>query len=178
MFEREIWKDIEGYEGLYEISSFGRVKSYNGYGHAKKILLKPGKCRYYNVILSKNGEKKSFLIHRLVAQAFIPNPNNCAYINHKDENKLNNNVDNLEWCTQKYNCNYGTRTERGHLKQRKKINQYDLNGVFIKTWNSRQDINKKLGIPITTISGCCLGYLKSAHNYIWKYANDKKMTKT
>ena len=169
---KEIWKDIKGYEGLYKFSNLGNIKSLNGYGHKKEIILSPIKNRYWNVILSKNGKKKNYLVHRLVAEAFIPNSNNYSQINHKDENSKNNRVDNLEWCNSKYNCNYGTRIEKIHKKQRKKINQYDKNGKLIKQWASRKDINKELKIPITTISGCCLGYLKTAHNYIWKYADE------
>lgn len=170
--DKEIWKDIKDYEGLYQVSNFGRIKSLNGYGHKKEIILSQGKSNYYQVILSKNGIKKNRMVHRLVAEAFVSNPNNYKEVNHKDEDKYNNNSNNLEWCDRKYNCNYGTRVERVHKKQRKKINQYDKNGNFIKCWSSRKDINSELGIPSSTISGCCLGYLKTAHNYIWKYADD------
>lgn len=123
-----IWKQINGYEGLYEISNNGKVKSLSRYAkcvsHNKPItrltsehLLTPtislrGKQGYPCVTLSKNGVYKRFLIHRLVAQAFIPNPNNLPCVNHKDENPLNNNVENLEWCTYAYNNCYGTRNKR------------------------------------------------------------------
>lgn len=110
----EIWKEIEGYEGKYEVSNLGNVRSlnYNGTGEIK--LLKQYIChnRYEQVNLYKNGKPKHHLVHRLVARAFIPNPNNYKEVNHKDENPANNNVNNLEWCTREYNNNYGTRNKR------------------------------------------------------------------
>lgn len=120
----EIYKDIEGYEGLYQISNLGNVKSLerkvikgNGNGGLYILperILKPGKGGngYYLVVLSKDGKHKNKMIHRLVAEAFIPNPDQLQYINHKDENPANNIVENLEWCTPKYNCNYGRRNEK------------------------------------------------------------------
>ena len=106
---REEWKDIKGYEGKYQVSNLGRV-----YSFYKKNCLKPGKCKdgYLIVRLYKNGKGKPFYIHKLVALHFIPNPNNFPQINHRDENKSNNCVSNLEWCTRKYNMNYGTITQR------------------------------------------------------------------
>lgn len=104
----EIWKDIEGYEGLYQISNLGRVWSVR-----KEIYRKP--CivsNYYGVSLTKDGHYDTFSIHRLVAEAFIPNPLNLPQVNHIDEDKLNNRADNLEWCTAKYNCNYGGRNSK------------------------------------------------------------------
>ena len=110
----EEWRDIKGYEGLYKISSYGRVKSLrNNHGKYREKILSPGKCRdYLYVILCKNGKNKPYKIHRLVAEAFIPNSNNYKEVNHKDENKQNNSISNLEWCDRKYNCNYGTAKER------------------------------------------------------------------
>ena len=113
----EIWKDIQGYEGLYRVSNLGRVKSFH---KAKEHILSPGKDKdgYFQVQLYKNGINKMRKVHRLVAQAFISNPNNLPQINHKDENKQNNNVDNLEWCTNEYNHNYGTAVKRAAEKRR------------------------------------------------------------
>ena len=118
---KEIWKDIKGYEGYYQISSLGRVKSlnrtkkhsYNSIALLKEKYLKPQSANGYKFVrLCKGNNVKMKIVHRLVAEAFIPNPNNYKEINHKDENKSNNNISNLEWCTHKYNINYGTRNER------------------------------------------------------------------
>ena len=118
----EIWRPVVGYEGLYEVSSYGRVRSldryvkcdYESYRLHKGKVLSPAKDRYgyLYVVLSCNGKHKTITVHRLVAQAFIPNPDDLPIINHKDEDKLNNCVENLEWCTAKYNMNYGTRNIR------------------------------------------------------------------
>lgn len=117
----ETWKDIKGYEGLYQVSTMGRVKSLkrtrktNGKNAVvRERILTPytNPYGYVNYYLRREGEKKGYRINRLVAQTFIPNPNNLPYVNHKDENKLNNCVDNLEWCTALYNNNYGTRNKR------------------------------------------------------------------
>lgn len=128
----EIWKDIEGYEGLYQVSNMGNIKRVEhedyrcrqGYRVFKERILKPyiSTKGYKRVNLSKNNKKKEVPVHRLVAMAFIENPNNYPQINHKDENKFNNNVDNLEWCTCKYNNNYGTKSQRisATLKARKR----------------------------------------------------------
>ena len=129
----EEWRDIEGYEGLYQISSLGRVKSFprptTPGGILKTIKRKDGYC---SIKLSKNGKVKKVLVHRLVAKAFIPNTNNLPIINHKDENPLNNNVDNLEWCDNKYNGNYGTVKERIGQASRKRIKYRDSLGRFCK----------------------------------------------
>jgi hypothetical protein len=119
----EIWKAVKGYEGLYEVSSLGNVRSldrviksrHNGTTVRKGRTLTPfyeENKGYYQVKLTKMGKSKTHRIHRLVALAFLENPFNCSDINHKDEVKTNNNVNNLEWCTRKYNNNYGTKPER------------------------------------------------------------------
>lgn len=118
---KEEWKDIKGYEGLYKISNLGRVKSlpkHAGRSYRKERILKNSidKDGYIKVTLCKNNKTSFLSIHRLLAIAFIPNPNNFPQINHKDENKQNNNLNNLEWCTCKYNINYGTRTKRAFKK--------------------------------------------------------------
>lgn len=129
---REIWKDIKGYEGIYQVSNRGNVRSlhYN----KLRILTPLSKQGYYSVALSVNSKCKHFPIHRLVAEAFIPNPSNLPEINHKDEDGTNNSVDNLEWCTREYNNNYGSRNKRvsetlkGHAvseETREKIRQHN-----------------------------------------------------
>lgn len=135
----EIWKDIEGYEGLYEVSSYGRVRSLQrtrkgSYGSIRivyeKILNhKIDKDGYHTVSLSKEGKMKYIRVHRLVAQAFIPNPDNLPQVNHRDEDKSNNCVENLEWCDAKYNSNYGTAKER---MLNTKLNNGIIKNVFPK----------------------------------------------
>jgi len=180
---QEIWKDIVGYEGLYQVSNLGRVKSlertinhktcYGGLYHVKGRILKSKleKDGYYRIGLSKNKIKKYYRINRLVAETFIPNPNNYPVVNHKDENKLNNRVDNLEWCSIKYNINYGTGIARRTKTISIKINQYDLNDNFIKTWNS---INEAVRFynGNTQICQCCKGKRKYASGYKWKYVDE------
>lgn len=160
----EIFTDIYGYEGLYEVSNLGRIRSLNYKGTGQEKILSPGfdKDGYLYVCLCKNGEKKRYFIHRLVAQAFLPNPNNYSQVNHKDENKLNNNVDNLEWCTAQYNSEYSLA---------KQVGQYDLNGNLIAIWKSTMEIQRQLGFLNCNISSCCTGRIKTSHGYIWKYIN-------
>lgn len=148
----EIWKDIKGYEGLYQISNFGRVKSLNYRNTGKEQLLKPAlnTTGYFCVMLCK--PLKRFLIHRLVAKAFIPNPDNLPCVNHKDENPTNNHVDNLEWCTQLYNVNYGN----GIIKRCKKVYQYTLDGELVKEWDSAMECSRN-GFKREHIIYCCRG---------------------
>ena len=128
---KEIWKDIQGYEGIYQVSSHGRVRSLdrivvrpNGNGDyfakGKIIYVVLTKHGYNEVHLHKDNKTKIYKVHRLVAQAFIKNPNNLPCVNHIDENKTNNNVNNLEWCTYKYNNNYGTKKNRQGEKTKMK----------------------------------------------------------
>ena len=141
----EEWRSIRGYEGLYEVSSYGRVKSLERYDRFnRKIvskILKPSynTSGYYIVRLCNNGFMKSKLVHRLVAQTFIPNPNNLPIINHKDEDKLNNRVDNLEWCDSKYNNNYGTSQQR---RIQTNINNGKYTG-YSKTKEYKKEYDKK-----------------------------------
>lgn len=169
---KEIWKDIRDYEGIYEISNFGRVKR-------EKKILKSSKnsMGYYLVSLSKNGKSKTYSIHRLVAETFIPNPSNFSCVNHKDENKENNKLDNLEWCTYQYNTTY-----RNAIKKRLKtfeknsklsipIIQYDKEENLIKEWKSIRCVEKKLKIDSGSITKVCKGKRLSAGGYVWKYLN-------
>lgn len=166
----EIWKPIEGYED-YEISNYGRVKSLK-YGKEKIKSLWIKKKGYRNIVLYKDGKGKSELVHRLVAQAFIPNPDNLPFINHKDENPSNNHVDNLEWCTNYYNSNYGSRNQKIAEKNSKRVLQYSLDGEFIREWESESEIQRQLGYWRTNISRCCKGECKKnkSYNYVWKFA--------
>ena len=160
----EEWKDIKGYEGIYQISNKGRVKSLN-YRHTGKegILSLNKRNGYFFIWLYKKGEKrKPFDIHRLVAEHFILNPDNLPVVNHKDENKLNNNVENLEWCTQEYNVNYS---------HNKKIICLETGEIFI---GSQDVINRMFNGKgnSSTISLCCTGKRKSAYKYHFKYIDE------
>lgn len=164
----ETWKAIDGYEE-YLVSNFGRVKSMK---RNKEKILKPVKDKkrgYLHVCLSKNNKGCNFLIHRLVAQAFLDNCRNYPQVNHKDENKENNCIDNLEYCTNEYNVNYGTRKERISKKYGKPIIQLDLQGNFIKKWNGVRKAGRELGINTGNIWECCNNKRKTAKGYIWKY---------
>lgn len=179
---KEIWKDIEGYEGLYQVSNLGRIKSLgNGgkgryYGRIVIMSQCTDKDGYKVLGLTKNGIRKNFRVHRLIADAFIPNPDNLPEVNHKDEDKTNNRIDNLEWCDTKYNVNYGTRSQRMGKAQlnrfdcSKPINQYDLNDNLIKTWPSYAQIKRELGYDRSFIGKCCRGRYKKAYGYKWQYA--------
>lgn len=164
----EIWKDIEGYEGLYQVSSEGRVKSlnYNRTGEEKIMKGTKNNKDYFTVSLCKEGKTKTFSIHRLVATAFLPNPNNLPQVNHRNEDKTDNRVENLEYCDSKYNNNYGTRNERIS----KPILQFNLDGEFIKKWDGAREVERELGFNHGDISTCCRGKIKTAYGFVWMYA--------
>lgn len=167
--ELEEWRDIKDYEGLYQVSNLGRVKSLIFWSNVHKKFFKREKIMkfgrnkqgYLTVVLCKDKIQTGKNVHRLVAEAFIPNPRKLQEINHKDENPSNNCVDNLEWCTHKYNINYGIRG--------KKVIQYDLKGNKIKEWNSAVEASKKTKICAGSICKCRSGSYKTAGGYIWKY---------
>lgn len=177
MKSKEIWKHIPDYEGLYQVSNYGRIKSLDKYvnGRNSKRLLKgkilslpKEKDGYLVVNLYKNNKGKQFRVHRLVAEVFIPNPNNFPEVNHKNEDKTDNKIENLEWCTPEYNCNYGNRNR----KIRKRINQYDLEGNFIKTWDSIIQVERELNIFHSRIIEVCQGKRKQIGSYIWRYVDE------
>lgn len=200
MSMEEIWKDIPGYEGYYQVSNLGRVKSLPRgkqwpYRQTHNNIRKPRMTSrgYYRVNLSKWNEVKSYFVHRLVAMAFIPNPDNLPIINHKDENPQNNHVDNLEWCTYRYNANYRTGKERGQkaraanpndrfVRKRvgemnsKGIRQYAINGELIATFRSLTEASATTGVHISTIIRQCKG--RSGHTnrtlrtFRFEYAED------
>lgn len=165
----EIFKDIEGYEGLYQISNYGSVKALgNGNSNnSKEKILKPTKDKkgYLRVDLSKQGKRKQYQVHRLVAQAFIDNPNNYEEVNHKDENKTNNKVENLEFCDRKYNANYGTAIERSTLSRSKQVMCVETGVVYPST----MEVERQLGFAHSYISTCCNGKLKQAYGHTWCY---------
>ena len=169
----EVWKDISGYEGIYQVSSFGRVrslpvKSKSRYYKGEILTLMTDKTGYSLVNLSR----KSYKVHRLVATTFLENPDNLPCVNHKDEDKTNNKVDNLEWCTYAYNNNYGTRNKRISQNEGRAIIRYDLNGNEIKRWSSIVKAARYYGVERTTICGCCAGRQHTSCGYIWRYANE------
>ena len=202
----EIWKDIEGYEGLYQVSNMGIVRSLphfrkngrNGYLQIGKII-KPMCVRgYQTVSLSKNGKQKIFKIHRLVAEAFIPNPENKPCIDHINTDKTNNRVENLRWVTHKENSNNPLTLKKiinANNKPRKyrcgdehpkpnlgkigilspsstPILQFSLNGDFIKRWDSMADIEREMNISHSNLCKCCKYQRKTAYRFKWGYADD------
>lgn len=172
----ELFLPIKDFETLYEISNKGNVKALKRKYTTNKLknierytsekILKPSLdgSGYQQVILSKNGSMYSKKIHRLVAESFIENPNNYNEINHKDEDKTNNNVENLEWCDRQYNVNYGNRTN----KTKKKVYQYDLNKNLINTYNSLTECCNATLFPRSSISNACINQ-NTFRGYLWTY---------
>lgn len=199
LYANEIWKDIEDYEGYYQISNYGRLRSLDrivihSNGKVRKykgtvIKLANDKNGYRFTHLYKNGKPKQVRIHRLVATYFIPNPDNLPIVNHKDENPKNNYVDNLEWCDYKYNTNYGTAPQRRMatrrskplserflkslqikaLNHKKKIGMYK-DGILIKTFESAADANREYkNLNYVSLSAACNGRLKTYRGYEWRF---------
>lgn len=188
--KEEVWKPIKGFE-QYEVSNLGRVKrlAYNknirngGKQPVPEHVLigSSNNNGYKTVQLHSLGKVKFALIHRLVADAFIPNPNSLPEVNHKDECKHNNSVDNLEWCTHYYNGNYGTSGKRisqklTNGKQSKAVRQYALNGDFIKEFPSVSEAGRVLNISTSSITRCCNGQKKYSQcgGYQWRYVDNNK----
>ena len=175
----EVWMPIEGFGGAYEVSNIGRVRNVNG----KILSTEEVRGGYLRVSLSFKGKKYQRSVHRLVADAFMSNPNNLPQINHKDENKKNNVVDNLEWCTAKYNSNYGTRIERLTKSLKKPIAQYDLNGNLIAIHPSLREAAAAIGVKYVGGIGVAanrhvdrLGHLHQiAYGFRWRYIKDNKI---
>ena len=168
----ETWKTIDGYEGLYEVSDQGRVKSLGNNKFGKEKILKPVKTSvgYLKVTFCKDGYKKQLLVHRLVAKAFIQNPNNLETVNHKDEVKTNNIASNLEWMSKKDNNNYGTRNKRAAEALSNQVQMLDKStGELLATFPSTCEAERVTGIDQGSISKCCNGNRKSAGGYIWRY---------
>lgn len=179
----EIWKDIEDYEGWYQVSNTGRVRSVDRtitYPDGKKNnkhgkVLSPGeKTGYLYVVLCKDGKRTNKTAHRLVAQAFIPNPEGLPQVNHKNEVKNDNRVENLEWCDAAYNSAYGTaRTRKSQTmtngKRSKAVLQIDPNTMeILREWPSTAECGRN-GFNSSLVSACCLGKIKTHYGYIWKY---------
>lgn len=170
--EKEIWKNIEGYEGLYQVSDQGRVKSLK---YGKERILKPKllKTGYLYVSLSKGKTIRQYSVHRLVALAFIPNPDNKPQVNHKSEQKWLNTVYNLEWTTAKENMNWGTRnkrasTKRTNGKKSTSIKQMTVDGNIVAIWPSMAEAERN-GFNRSCICLCCQGKLNKHQGFKWKY---------
>lgn len=170
----EIWLPVKGYEGFYEVSNFGNVRSLN-YNHTgqRKVLSQGEDKGYLKVVLCKNGKTKNFSVHRLVAEAFLPNLLDEQEVNHIDENKQNNQVSNLEWCDRKYNINYGNRNQRVAEKNTngkcsKPLLQFSKTGELIKEWSSTMEAARN-GFNQGAVAACCRGEKKSYKGYIWRY---------
>ena len=174
---KEIWKNIPNYEGLYQVSNLGRVKSFRKctkHRFESEYILKPSVSNsgYAQVTLYDNTVRRKFLVHKLVAEAFIPNPNNYPQVNHKDENPLNNEVTNLEWCTSEYNNAYGTARIRMIETKSRPVEQLTIDGQILAVYRSAKIARQMLGV-----SKSSLGYaIRSGSNckgYFWRYSDHK-----
>lgn len=187
----EVWKDVVGYEGLYQVSNTGKIRgldrlsSCNQFVSGKIKEQRHDKDGYLKVTLCKDGNKKCHSVHRLVATAFIPNPNDFPVINHKDENKQNNYVENLEWCTVKYNTNYGTciqrrvakiRGKRTDDKRCKTIYQYSNEGILINTFLSIGDASRSLNIRKSTIKDILHGRRIQREGFVLSFVESDSET--
>jgi len=196
MSNPEIWKPVPGYEGFYEVSNLGNIRSLprlskNAFAKSGQMLVQ-GKTLsqhlnkwngYLSVMLCLNGKTRRFYIHRLVASAFLPNSNDYKEVNHKNENKTDNRADNLEWCDRVYNRNYGTgdarrlQAARNNKKGRcypKRISQFSLSGEYIASYDSSEDAARAIGKPGagSNIRTCARGdNYNQSHGYIWKYTD-------
>lgn len=168
MENKEIWKDIEGFEGKYQISSIGRVKSLK---YGKEKILKGGKDKdgYLFVNLYKDKKRKKIFIHRLVAQAFIPNPENKPEIDHINTIRTDNRVENLRWVTSSENKNNPITIEKYKNCSSIPVLQFTLDGKFIRKWDSATQAERELGFISSNISMCCSGRRKKTGNYKWHY---------
>lgn len=182
--EEEIWSDVEGYEGKYMVSNIGKVKSLDYHRTGKEKIMKPRKDKkgYLYVGLYKNKKEKWVSVHRLVAAAFIPNPENKPCIDHINTIKDDNRVENLRWATPKENVNNPI-SRKNYLDNSpiagkfgkdncnsKPVCQYSLDDKFIRKWCSIIDVKRELGFSNSHISACCRGKLKTCYGFVWKYA--------
>ena len=177
----EVWKPVRGYEKYYEVSNLGRIKSTD-----RLTVFKDGRKRtfygkvltirtvnnsgYLTVGLHDSGKTRTFLVHRIVAEAFIDNPDGMVEVNHIDQNKLNNSAANLEGCTHRENVNHGDEIERGAKKQRRAFKQLDRDGNLIKVWQGFKQMQRETGYQRASVYRCCIGQRESYQGYKWEYA--------
>lgn len=172
---KEIWKDIENYEGLYQVSNLGRIKSFprNGTIKQERILKQTIDNNGYLIVgLHKNNKAKKVCVHWLVANAFIPKKETDEVINHIDGNKLNNTLNNLERCTQSHNVKESIRLGLQIPYNEKPVIQYDLQGNFVKEWKSGSEAGRQLNISQSNISACCRGLRRQANGFVWKFKEE------
>ena len=169
--KNEEWRNVVGYEGRYQVSSMGRVKSLERKRRKSERILKPiddGRG-YLRVDLYAGGKRKRFKVHRLVCQAFHENPGNKPQVNHINEDKTDNRACNLEWSTRRENCNHGTRNERSAKALSKSIGQYTRDGELVKIWPSTMEVQRQTGFSRGNISLAANGKLKQVYGFVWKY---------
>ena len=174
----EIWRDIKGYEGLYQVSNTGKVKSLNYRRTGKERILKTRKDRYGYLLVNlyKDAKMGTYTVHRLVANAFLDNPENLPEVNHIDQDKTNNIASNLEYCSSSYNCNYGTRNQRMGESKKKPVYSIDKESGLFTYWESAKEAGEVLGINPSSIARCCKGskYYNSAGGFYWHYASESE----
>ena len=183
---KEIWKPVPEYEGLYEVSNVGNIRSLAFLcSRTKKVTARrlprhlaqeTSYDGYKRVVLSNCGKHRHFNVHRLVAMAFIPNPKGLPQVNHIDENPANNNAENLEWCTGKENCNHGLHRQRiverqtNNVYRSKPVCQYTIDGKYINYYPSTKEAERQTGVASEQISRVCKGRNKHAGGFVWKYS--------
>ena len=182
----EVWKDVVGYEGLYQVSNHGKVKSLEHFVPTKNGAVRnsPSKIRincfdgnYYHVILYRQNKRKVALVHRLVAEAFIPNPNNLPQVNHKDGNKLNNNVTNLEWCSEQDNMlhAFATGLNTPHITHYRGVKAFLFDsGAFVGEYTSQHEAADILGLNVAHICSVLQGRYKQTGGYYFEYSGKEK----
>lgn len=169
---KEIWKDIKGYEGLYQVSNLGNVRSYHS-GEWRLLTNVINRRGYKQYLLYKNGKRKNMRGNRLVAEAFIPNPDNLPFVNHKDENPLNCSLSNLEWCTYKYNSNYGTCRQRIQQSLEREVYQYNKDGSLVQKHRGMTEASRAIGVAQSAIVYATdkydsKGVIRSIKGYVWR----------
>ena len=167
----EEWKDIVESDGLYQISNMGRVRSLLDSANTKILIPQAYGCGYLKVSMRINGRRKQLGVHRLVAEAFLPNPNNLPEVNHINCVKTDNRVCNLEWVSHRDNCLKRDNSNIFVGRRRKPVCQYTIDGQFVREWASAGEASSQMGISRGVIYFCCQGRYKTAHGYKWQYKN-------